>query len=145
MADDTSPRSALPLLVGGLALALGSFLGYFIGPVVNEDLRDQPALSALAVALGGLLAGAGAWRVLAGPGGRLVRAGAVATAGFALMLGGLFPYYVYHVTSQLPDASGAPAVGEAVPALEGWTASNEAWSLSGQGRAAVVIFYRGIW
>jgi hypothetical protein len=126
----------------GLLLGLGAVLSYFtlvttiLGPRFPW-LRNVPllnfALLAAALWLSWRGVRAGRWPA---------RVGAVTN----LALAGLFAFYVFGLSSMLPDAPGAPRVGQAAPEFSLVSHRGETVTLGElKGAPVVLVFYRGFW
>lgn len=122
----------------GPLVALIGLVSYFTLAVNIPDLRDSAILN-LALVLGGAAIATWAlfrrrnWRSWFGFG---------AAAAFT----GLFCWYVFMYSSQLPSPDTAPAVGAMAPPIELPDQTGRMLSLeSFSGQRVLVVFYRGYW
>jgi hypothetical protein len=123
--------------IGPLLSAVG-LVTYFAFAAKVPLLRDNAALNLLLVATGVGIAG---WALVRRRNWKswLGLVGAVLPA--ALLAG-----YVFVLSNQMPDATGAAAVGEPAPPLELRDHMGRAASLADfEGRRVLVVFYRGFW
>ena len=130
----------------GVLTALAGSVSYFSWAVQFAALRDFPLFNLPMVLLGAALAGAGCLRVFKREGGivgkGLAGVGLLAAVGIA----GLFAFYIFGVSADLPEAAGAPAVGEAAPDFTLPDENGQPVRLSDYlGSKVVLLFYRGFW
>ncbi len=122
----------------GPLVALAGLLSYFFWAARFPSLRDTAWLNLLVVAAGTLMALYGVvkrrnWKSWAG---------LTAAAAFS----GLFFWYIFGLSNQLPSSETAAAVGGPAPPIELSDHTGEVISLGDMlGRRVVVVFYRGFW
>jgi hypothetical protein len=130
----------------GMVITLAGGLSYFLHFAQYPDLRDFPLLNLPLVLLGLILAAAGCWQVFRQRGGALGKT--LATAGLLLTLGfaGLFSFYVFFFSYQLPEAASAPATQAMAPDFTLLDPKGQPVSLADfRGKKVVLVFYRGHW
>ena len=122
----------------GPLIALVGLVTYFSHAVKFPDLRDSAALNLIVVGLGVAVA---AWGVFKKRNWKSWL-GLLSSGAFAVLLFG----YVFVLSSQLPDAELAAAVGTAAPPLELPDQTGRVVNLDDfPGRRVGVVFYRGFW
>ena len=122
----------------GPLVALIGLVTYFTVAVRFPDLRDSAIVNLVLVIGGTAIAG---W-------GLLRRRNWKSWIGFgaAALFASLLFAYVFVLSSQLPSADNAVAVGSAAPPLELPDQTGRMVSLGAfKGERVVVIFYRGFW
>ena len=143
----------LPL--GGFAIVVAAFLSYFFVFAYFPVTRDIPWLNLLLMAGGLVVLGVGARRAFAQPGRWFGKISASLLSILSVLILGLFVFYNFSLSAQLPESAGAPKVGEKTPdftlpdqdgrevKLSDIVASlsNE----SGKDRYVLLVFYRGHW
>jgi len=130
----------------GLVLTLVGALSYFLYFFQFPSLRDFPVLNLPMVLLGVLVAGVGCWQVFRQ--GRGAMGKGLAGLGFLLTLGlaGLFSFYIFAMSYQLPKASESPASAAAAPDFTLLDHKNQNVTLSDyRNEKVVLVFYRGFW
>lgn len=149
-ASEPAPRSRSSwpahAVWAGLVITLAGLLSYFLYFYQFPVLRDFPLLNLPAVLLGVALAAAGCWRILRR--GSRWFSGALAGAALLLSLAiaGLFCFYVFHLSYQLPEAAAAPSAQAQAPDFTLPDQNGEPVSLSDyRGQKIVLVFYRGDW
>lgn len=146
------------LLYGGFVLAVLAFLSYFIIFARFPLTRDFPWLNLLLLALALGMLSAGLWRAYRH--GERYR-GKVAGPILALLsvaITGLFLFYNFSFSRQLPPAKGAPQVGHKAPDFtlpdshgnpltlsRLWGAAESGASDGSKDRWVLLVFYRGYW
>jgi drug/metabolite transporter (DMT)-like permease len=122
----------------GPLVALIGLVSYFTVAVRYPDLRDSALLN-LVLVFGGLAIAV--WAVLR-------RRNWKSWFGFgaAAAFTGLFSWYIFLYSSQLPPPDTAPAVGAAAPAIELPDQTGRIVSLGTfSDQRVLVVFYRGYW
>ncbi len=130
----------------GLVITIAGVLSYFLFFFQFPDLRDFPVLNLPVVLLGVITAAVGCWQVFRQNGG--LPGKSLAAAGFVLTLGfaGLFNFYVFSMSYQVPESLQAPAAGTTAPDFTLRDHHNRDVSLSDyRDEKVVVVFYRGFW
>ncbi len=130
----------------GLVLTLVGALSYFLYFFQFPSLRDFPVLNLPIVLLGVLVAGAGCWRVFRQRRGTLGKG--LAGLSFLLTLGlaGLFNFYIFVLSYQLPESSESPASAATAPNFTLLDHKNQTVTLSDcRNEKVVLVFYRGFW
>jgi len=156
MADKTEsktiPMESLPLrwpkhaVWLGLVLTLVGALSYFLYFSRFPSLRDFPVLNLPIVLLGVLVAGVGCWRVFQQKRGTLGKGLAGLSFLFTLGLAGLFNFYIFAMSYQLPESSKSPASEATAPDFTLLDHKNQNVTLSdSHNEKVVLIFYRGFW
>lgn len=136
MSSDTTTRNHAAWI--GPVITLVGLVTYFSYAAKIPDLRDSAALNLVVVSLGVAVAAWGAlrrrnWKSWAG----LLTSGALAFLLFA---------YVFVLSSQLPGAETAAAVGSEAPPLVLPDQTGRVIDIAGfSDRRLVVVFYRGFW
>lgn len=137
------PKHALWL---GVAITIAGFFSYYSYFFQFPDLRDVPVLNLTLVFFGVTLTAAGCWGVFKQQGGWLGRSLAGLGLLLTLVVGGFFNYYVFAMSYQLPDSSGATATEDAAPDFTLLDHAGQSVSLSDyRGQKLVLVFYRGYW
>ena len=143
----------LPL--AGFLVAVGAFLSYFMVFAYFPVTRDFPWVNLLLFAIGIVLSAAGVRRAFAQPGRWFGKISASALSVLSVLILGLFVFYNFSLSSQLPASTGAPKVGEKVRDFALPDSNNQPVKLSelvaglgtepGKGRYLLLVFYRGYW
>ena len=130
----------------GLMITLAGALSYFLVFARFATLRDYPVLNVALVLLGTLYSLAGSWQVLRRTGWWSGKGLAVVGSMLACGMTGLFYYYLFFLSYQLPATSTVPSLQTVAP---NWTLSDQngkSVSLSHYRSSNVVlVFYRGHW
>jgi hypothetical protein len=130
----------------GLMITVAGALSYFLVFARFATLRDYPVLNVALVLLGIIYSLAGCWRVLRRPGWLSGKTLAVVGSTLACGMTGLFYYYLFILSYQLPDTATVPSTQTVAP---DWTLSDQngkSVSLSHyRGSNVVLVFYRGHW
>jgi len=135
----------------GLVLTLVGVLSYFLYFSQFPGLRDFPALNLPIVLLGVLVAGAGCWRVFRQGRGSLLGKGLAGLSFLlTLCLAGLFNFYIFAMSYQLPESSESPAFAAMAPDFTLLDHKNQNVTLSdyrnkNRNKKVVLVFYRGFW
>lgn len=143
----------LPL--GGFLLSVVAFLSYFLYFALFPATRDFPWLNLLLFAAGLLLLGAGLRRAFGQPQRYRGRIGGPIFAVLSVAILGLFLFYNFSFSRQLPASQQAPRVGQktpdftlpdkngnAVTASKLWSGDPEAGMPA---QWVLLVFYRGYW
>jgi hypothetical protein len=143
----------LPL--GGFVIVLAAAVSYFAVFAYYPVTRDFPWLNLLLFAVGLVVLGAGVRRAFAQTGRWFGKVSASLLAALSVLIAGLFVFYNFSFSAQLPESAGAPKVGEkapdfALPDQDGREVklSELVASLgteSGKDRYVLLVFYRGYW
>jgi hypothetical protein len=134
--------------LGGLLLTVAGVVGYF-ALVVTQDpavqrFLETPVLNLLAVAAGLGLSFVGVRRALRGTHAGRVLAPILGV--LSLGLAGLFGWYLFVFSYDMPASARAPAVGALAPDFALRDQRGEEVRLSTlRGHAVVLLFYRGHW
>lgn len=122
----------------GPLLALLGLVSYFVWAARYPSLRDSAWLNLLLVAAGTSIA---VWAVVKRSNWKSW-VGVAAAAGLTCLLFG----YVFVLSSQIPSAETAVAVGAPAPPVDLLDHAGQMVSLGDYlGRRVVVVFYRGFW
>ncbi len=143
----------LPL--GGFVLVVAAFLSYFFFFAYFPVTRDFPWLNLLLMAAGLIVLGAGVRRAFAQPGRVFGKISASLLSALSVLILGLFVFYNFSLSAQLPEAAGAPKVGEKAPDFALPDQNGAEVKLSelvaalgaepGKDRYVLLVFYRGYW
>ena len=141
-------RNLLP--IAGLGLGLAAVVGYFalvlrqVGTL--SHLLEWPVVNLGLLAAGLALSFAGIRRAYARNSPHRGRFLAPLLGALNLALAGLFCFYIFIYSYDLPVADGAPAIGTAAP---DFTLADERGQLvelaSLRGKKTLLVFYRGFW
>ncbi len=145
-ANRLSPRRPQLAVWGGLLITIVGAISYFTWAAQFADLRDFPILNLPIALLGTGLAGVGCVQVFKRGGGIVGKASA--GIGFLLALGvaGMFGFYIFSSSAELPPAAGAPRVGTVAPAFTLPDENERPVQLADyRGKKVVLLFYRGFW
>lgn len=130
----------------GLVVTLAGALSYFLYFFQFPDLRDFPVVNLPLVVGGLLLTVVGCWRMFRQQGRAWGKA--LAAIGLLLALGvaGLFNFYVFVYSYQLPASADAPASQAKAPDFALSDQAGNTVRLSDyRGKKLVMVFYRGHW
>ena len=138
----------LPLV--GFLVSVGAFLSYFFYFAYFPATRDFPWLNLLFFALGLVLLGAGLRRAFGQPERYRGRISGPVFSALSVLLLGLFVFYIFSFSRQLPAAAAAPRLGAPAPDFTLPDKDGQEVKLSallqGQGtRWVLLVFYRGYW
>ncbi|NOY29237.1 MAG: redoxin domain-containing protein [Planctomycetes bacterium] len=131
--------------VGPIVTLVGA-LSYFLFFAQFPILRDFPVLNLPVVLLGFVLSGAGCWQMFRGRSGLLGKA--FASVGLLMSLGvaGLFCFYIFFLSYQLPAVAAVPDLRSAAPEIALLDQNGEQVRLSDHlGSKVILVFYRGHW
>lgn len=146
------------LLYGGFVLAVLAFLSYFLVFARYPLTRDFPWLNLLllAVALG--MVGAGLRRAYRQAESYRGKVAGPILAVLSVAIAGLFLFYNFSFSRQLPSAKEAPQAGQRAPDFtlpdsngnlvtlsRLWGAAEGAAGSAAKDRWVLLIFYRGYW
>ncbi len=135
----------------GFLLGLLGVLSYFlvVTPKLGPHLpwlRDLPVLNLGLVALALWFSYVGVRRAFHRPSAYRGKRLSVLFAVLNLALGGLFVFYLFSVSSQLPVSASATPVGAAAPDFSLSDPEGRPVQLSSlRGRNVLLVFYRGHW
>jgi hypothetical protein len=132
------PRSPNHAAWIGPLLVLFGAISYFTLAVKFPDLRDTAVVNLVLVAAGLVITTWGLFR----------RRNWKSWLGFlsGTTLAGLFLYYIFGLSSQLPGPQTAPSVGDLAPPLTLPDQTGRVLSLDDlRGERVLVVFYRGYW
>ncbi len=142
----TSSRWPTHALWFGPLLTLAGALSYFLYFVQFPILRDFPLFNLPVVLLGLLLTSAGAWRIFRARGRWLGKAFASASCLFSLALTGLFSFYIFFLSYQMPGTTAVPELHSAAPGFALADQNGKQVQLSDYlGSKLLLVFYRGHW
>lgn len=131
----------------GPLLTLAGALSYFLFFAQFPALRDFPLLNLPIVLLGLALAGAGCWKMFTSPGGMLGKMFASASLLLSLGVAGLYCFYIFFLSYQMPDAATtSPELQAAAPGFSLPDQNGKQVQLSDYlGSKVILVFYRGHW
>ena len=142
--DKPRRRSKLIVLLGFVMTFVGCF-SYFLVAFQYPELRDFPIINLPLVVLGVIVAAYGCLSVFR-QSGVLGKSAASLGMLLTLLLAGLFNYYIFVMSYQLPTSPAAPATDAMAPDFTLLDHQGEEVKLSDfQGKKVVLIFYRGNW
>lgn len=143
----------LPL--GGFIIVVAAFLSYFLFFAYFPATRDFPWLNLLLFGVGLVVLGVGSRRAFAQPGRWFSKLSASLLSVLSVLILGLFVFYNFSLSAQLPASTGAPKVGEKAPDFTLPDQDGKDVRLSelvaslgtapGQDRYLLLLFYRGYW
>ncbi len=129
----------------GVATTMIGFISYYTFFFQFPALRDFPVVNLPLVLLGVIMTAAGTWGVFR-QSGLLGRCLAAAGMLLVIAIAGLFNFYIFSMSYQLPDSSEAAARQSAAPAFTLPDPKGQNVSLSDyRGKKVVLVFYRGHW
>jgi hypothetical protein len=134
--------------VVGLLLGIGGIVAYFLlilthDPSVHQWL-EMPALNLIVIAAGLALSAMGVYRAVSRTHGGRVWAPIAATLNLALA--GVFVWWLFSFSYQMPAAARAPALGAVAPDFALLDQRGNEVRLSAlRGQPVVLLFYRGFW
>jgi len=130
----------------GPILTLAGALSYFLYFFQFPTLRDFPVLNLPIVLLGLALTVAGCWQMFRGCGGVLGKAFALVGLLLSLAVAGLFSFYIFFLSYELPAVALVPDLQTAAPDFALLDQNGEQVRLSGAlGSKVILVFYRGHW
>lgn len=138
----------------GFLLVVGGFLSYFLFFARFPATRDFPWLNLLLISAGLVLHGAGMRRAFREPAKYRGKIAGTILAIANLAVAGLFVFYTFYLSRQVPASSAAPRVGAHAPDFRLTDAHDRQVSIDDllrepvAGRrpsAVLLIFYRGYW
>ncbi len=136
------PKHAVYL---GVATTIVGFISYYTYFFQFPGLRDFPVVNLPVVFLGVIVTAVGTWGVFQ-QSGLLGKSLAGAGMLVVIAIAGLFNFYIFAMSYQLPDASLAAAQQSTAPAFTLAGPDGEEVSLSDyRGKKLVLVFYRGHW
>ena len=131
------------LLLGVLGIVTYFSLILTYDPEIQRWL-DRPILNLLVIGVGLVLSCVGAYRAMARVHRGVVLAPLAALVNIALA--GVFVWWLFSYSYQLPPAAHAPTVGATAPDFALLDQTGQAVKLSSfRGRPVVLLFYRGFW
>jgi hypothetical protein len=132
----------------GFAVTLLAPLSYFLVFLRFPATRDVPWVNLLLFVVAGWFLGIGLKRAFGEPERYRGKVSGVVLGAVSLLLFGLFCYFTFSLSRDLPASSDAPRAGQQSPGFTLADANGKLVSLSqllkGH-RAALLIFYRGYW
>jgi hypothetical protein len=132
----------------GFAVTLLAPLSYFLVFLRFPATRDVPWVNLLLFVVAGWFLGIGLKRAFGEPERYRGKVSGVVLGEVSLLLFGLFCYFTFSLSRDLPASSDAPRAGQQAPSFTLADANGKLVSLSellkGH-RAALLIFYRGYW
>jgi hypothetical protein len=132
----------------GFAVTLLAPLSYFLVFLRFPATRDVPWVNLLLFVVAGWFLGIGLKRAFGEPERYRGKVSGVVLGAVSLLLFGLFCYFTFSLSRDLPASSDAPRAGQQAPSFTLADANGKLVSLSellkGH-RAALLIFYRGYW
>lgn len=143
-------------LWAGFLLCLLAFPSYLFFFAKFPVTRDFPWANFLMIAAGLVLLASGLVRAFRQPAQYRGRIAGPILGVFGLALGGLFAFFVFHASKQLPPSAGAPRVGQKAPEFTLPDTSHQPVSLASllaqalpgtqtPPKGVLLIFYRGYW
>jgi hypothetical protein len=141
------------LVLAGFLLTLAAFLSYFLFFAMFPVTRDSPWLNLVLFLAAGATLGVGLKRTFQQPVKWWRKALAVAATALSATVFGLFVFYNYYLSRQLPPAENAPRIGQKAPDFTLPDQHGRPVTLSavlagesrGRPQRALLIFYRGYW
>jgi len=131
--------------IGPLLTFVGA-VSYFLFFARFPALRDFPLINLPLVLLGVVLAGAGCWQMFRGCGGWFGKAFSSVSFLFSVGIAGLFCFYVFALSYQMPVAVAAPELQAAAPEFALLDQNEQQVKLSDfRGSKVLLVFYRGHW
>lgn len=134
--------------LAGLLLGIGGIVAYFLliltyDPAVHRWL-ETPTVNLIAIAVGLALSAIAVYRALSRTHGGRVLAPIAATLNLAFA--GVFVWWLFAYSYQLPAAARAPAIGAMAPDFTLLDhRGNEVHLSALRGQPVVLLFYRGFW
>ncbi len=143
----TLPKRGPQLVVwGGFLIVFTGAISYFLYFSRFPTLRDFPLLNLPVVVIGLALAIFGAFKVFAQGSGLAGKALASVGVLLATAITGLFNFYIFSLSYQMPEAAAAPASQQPAPDFALLDHSGQTVRLSDHlGKKVVLVFYRGYW
>jgi drug/metabolite transporter (DMT)-like permease len=144
--SQTSQRRRNHALWLGVLLAVVGALSYFMYFVQFPALRDFPWVNLPLVMAGFILSTIGLWRAIRQP--SVYRGKILGAIGFLLSLAiaGLFNYYIFSFSYQMPEPTSAVVPATAAPDFMLLNQQGHPVRLSDyRGKKVVLTFYRGYW
>jgi len=137
-------------LFAGFLLALAAFLSYFLYFAYFPATRDVPWANLLLFVVALALLGKGLVRAYGQPGGYRGRISGPLLSALSVTLLGLFLFYNFSFSRQLPPSEKAPAVGQPARDFTLLDKNNKPVTLSQlyggvDDRWVLLVFYRGYW
>jgi hypothetical protein len=132
----------------GFAITLLAPLSYFLVFLRFPVTRDVPWVNLLLFVVAGWFLGIGLKRAFGEPERYRGKVSGVVLGTLSLLLFGLFCYFTFSLSKDLPASSDAPRAGQQAPGFKLADANGKLVSLSEMlkgRRAALLIFYRGYW
>jgi len=137
------PKHALWL---GPVITLVGALSYFLVFFQFPILRDFPVLNLPVVLLGFALSVAGCWEMFRSRSGLLGKTFASGGMLLSLAIAGLFCFYIFFLSYQLPAGAAVPNLQAAAPEFALLDQNGEQVQLSDfLGSKVILVFYRGHW
>ena len=145
-ASAKAKQSPIYLMWIGAVTTIGGALSYFMYFYQFENLRDFPILNLPLVLLGVVIVIIGSWKVFTQPDRWLGKIVTVPVLLISLGMAGLFNFYIFSLSYELPAATGAPATETRAPDFTLSDHQGQDVSLADfRGKKLVLVFYRGNW
>lgn len=129
-----------------LAIVFAAAVSYFLYFAQFPTLRDFPWLNLPLVLLATVFALMATYQVYRQGSGLLGKAMATLGAFLATAIAGLFCFYIFSLSYQLPASAAAPGQAEPAPAFSLLDHRGKPVSLADyRGRNLILVFYRGYW
>lgn len=144
-ADNSLRRWPKRMVMLGVITTVIGLMSYFTFFYQFPNLRDFPVVNLPLILLGVTMTAAGTWGVFRQSG---VLGKCLAGLGMlvSIAIAGLFNFYVFSMSYQLPDASLAAAPQSVAPEFTLPDSEGQNVSLSKyRGKKVVIVFYRGHW
>ncbi len=130
----------------GLLIITAGAISYFLYFAQFPSLRDFPLLNLPIVLIGLGVALVGAFKVFRQGSGLAGKVFAILGVLLSVAITGLFNFYVFSFSFQLPDAAAAPSKQEAAPDFTLLDHTGQPVSLADyRGHNVILVFYRGFW
>lgn len=131
--------------LGPIVVFVGA-ISYFLYFVRFPDLRDFPWVNLPLVVLGAAISLVGVARSMTKGRSLLGKVFAIGGCLFSLALCGLFCFYIFSLSSQIPGPESIVKVESIVPSLSLKDQNGAVINLAeNNGKKAVLVFYRGWW
>jgi len=130
----------------GPLVTLAGALSYFLFFAQFPTLRDFPTLNLPIVLLGVVLTGSGCWQIFSSHRGVLGKAFASISLLLSLAVAGMFCFYIFVLSYQMPAVAAGPELEAAAPNFTLLDQNGKQVQLADYlGSKVVLVFYRGHW